>query len=136
VKVFPAETTIIHAIRVSGNPNGEAIVFLVLETHAKFMLSNRLYFQAGRLTKCKSLDGFPVIGHSSLRTPTFVVYRIDLNKYMKKYIWILAGAALLVACKQRIETAAPSPTVSPEATAATSPEESDTSTNPSPAATP
>jgi PBP1b-binding outer membrane lipoprotein LpoB len=55
---------------------------------------------------------------------------------MKKYICILAGAALLVACERKTETAAPNPTVSPEATAATSPEESATSTNASPAATP
>ena len=71
-----------------------------------------------------------------VKDATFVVYRIDLNKYMKKYICILAGAALLVACEQKTETAAPSPTVSPETTAAASPEESDTSTSPSPSATP
>jgi uncharacterized lipoprotein YajG len=66
----------------------------------------------------------------------FVVYGIHPNKYMKKYICILAGAALLVACERKTETAAPNPTASPEATAAASPEESDTSTSPSPGATP
>ncbi|PYL66135.1 MAG: hypothetical protein DMF25_01345 [Verrucomicrobia bacterium] len=47
---------------------------------------------------------------------------------MKKYICILAGAALLAACEQKTETAAPaaSPTASPEATVATSPTESTT----------
>jgi PBP1b-binding outer membrane lipoprotein LpoB len=44
---------------------------------------------------------------------------------MKKYICILAGAALLAACEQKTETTAPaaSPTASPEATLATSPTE-------------
>jgi len=40
---------------------------------------------------------------------------------MKKYICILAGAALLAACEQKTETAAPSAAASPEATTATSP---------------
>ncbi len=46
---------------------------------------------------------------------------------MKKYICLLAGAALLVACEQKTETVAPasSPVSSPEATVA------DTSTPPS-----
>ncbi|HYR21319.1 MAG TPA: hypothetical protein VEP30_00165 [Chthoniobacterales bacterium] len=38
---------------------------------------------------------------------------------MKKYICILAGAALLAACEQKTETAAPAASASPEA--ATSP---------------
>jgi hypothetical protein len=49
---------------------------------------------------------------------------------MKKYICILAGAALLAACEQKTETAAPasSPVSSPEAAATTA---VDTSTPPS-----
>jgi outer membrane biosynthesis protein TonB len=49
--------------------------------------------------------------------------------FMKKYICILAGAALLAACEQKTETAAPapSPASSPEAATTTA---VDTSTPP------
>ena len=99
-------------------------------------LLEKLRIESDGATKCKSLDGFPVIGHSSLKDATFVVIEsIQINN-MKKYICILAGTALLVACERKTETAAPSPTVSPEATVATSPEESSTATSPAPSATP
>jgi uncharacterized lipoprotein YajG len=53
---------------------------------------------------------------------------------MKKYICILASAALLAACEQKTETTAPaaSPAASPEATTAASPAESTTTPSPSP----
>jgi len=35
---------------------------------------------------------------------------------MKKYLCILAGAALLAACEQKTETVAPAASASPEAT--------------------
>jgi len=56
-------------------------------------------------------------------------------KNMKKYICILVGAALLAACEQKTETAAPaaSPAAPAEATAAASPAES---TAASPSTTP
>jgi uncharacterized lipoprotein YajG len=54
---------------------------------------------------------------------------------MKKYICILASAALLAACEQKTETATPA--ASPEATATTSPAEATTTetatVSPSPA---
>jgi uncharacterized lipoprotein YajG len=46
---------------------------------------------------------------------------------MKKYICILAGVALLAACEQKTETAAPAASASPEATTSTT-----TTTSPSP----
>jgi len=52
---------------------------------------------------------------------------------MKKYICILAAAALLAACEQKTENV--SPTASPEATVATSPVES-TTTPPATSPTP
>jgi uncharacterized lipoprotein YajG len=57
---------------------------------------------------------------------------------MKKYICILASAALLAACEQKTETAAPAPaaTAAPEATSAPATTESTTTTAESPAATP
>jgi len=38
---------------------------------------------------------------------------------MKKYLCILVGAALLAACEQKTETAAPATSASPEATTGT-----------------
>jgi hypothetical protein len=108
---------------------------LSAEGHTKFVLSNPLLIPRRPTNKCKSIDGFPVIGHSSIWDTTLCRLR-NRFKSMKKYICTLVGAALLVTCERKIETAAPSPTVSPEATATTSREESDTSTSPSPAATP
>ena len=48
---------------------------------------------------------------------------------MKKYICILAGAALLVACEQKTETVAPAPGAPPESKT----ENNTTIVNPSPA---
>jgi uncharacterized lipoprotein YajG len=45
---------------------------------------------------------------------------------MKKYICILAGAALLAACEQKTEMVAPAASASPEATTGT------TTTSPAP----
>jgi uncharacterized lipoprotein YajG len=45
---------------------------------------------------------------------------------MKKYICILAGAALLAACEQKTETAAPAASASPEATTSTTTESTTT----------
>ena len=49
---------------------------------------------------------------------------------MKKYIFILAGAALLAACEQKTETASPAttpaPTIAPAATDMTSPAATET----------
>jgi PBP1b-binding outer membrane lipoprotein LpoB len=53
---------------------------------------------------------------------------------MKKYICILAGAALLVACEQKTETVAPasSPAASPEETTSTTTTTTTTTETPTP----
>jgi hypothetical protein len=69
-----------------------------------------------------------------LRSPKTTLAAIDqLKQYaslnMKKYICILAGAALLAACEQKTETVAPAatpnPTTPPPATEMTSPAETE-----------
>jgi cell division septation protein DedD len=69
-----------------------------------------------------------------LRGPKTTLATIDqLKQYaalnMKKYICILAGAALLAACEQKTETVAPAatpaPTTPPAATEMTSPAETE-----------
>ncbi len=80
------------------------------------------------------------------RTPKTALAAIDqLKQYassiMKKYICILAGAALLAACEQKTETVTPAttpaPTTAPATTDATSPAESEApaATSESPAGT-